>query len=447
MWLRFCILRVKRKFFKENNFNPQMIKAKGIKNAVNQQTQMGFLQKLKRKLSNKALKYGLAFSLLFPITRMAAADTIYHKTHNLNFLSPNVIYGEKQNPTTPLEVKVECDKVVEREYEIKLSFFTQDWDKKKNHISDYVLINNAQSNFYLVYPEDTIMLGGPKESAYLLSREHGNEKISGQWEELKPLEESPEIKRKLGLLKGISEITTLIFGGGKVMKVLEEASGLFKDKKDLSENYTIFKVPLYPVSKEISARTFTIPVGIRAKAEKPELSVLLDVGLRRGLTQSEEYGRLENLLVEVPLKADANFQIEKKKFEDNIRNQYSITIFDWDSNKTTLDGGVRAYGYGSGWSWHSGTYKHICVKKGGGELQIPFSKIEGIEFLEKGQKNEENKAKISFWDGNHVEFIYLPQNCESWEGRTPYGNFEIPLEEVRKITFLREVSEPKTEQK
>jgi len=298
-----------------------MIKAKGIEEIINKQTQEGFLQKLKRKLSHKALTYGLAFSLLFPLARMASADTIYQKTHELEFLSPGAIYGEKQNPTTKLEVKIDCDKIAEREYEIKLSFFAQDWDKNKASILDYIFVNNTQSNFYLVYPKDTVMIGEPKESAYLLSMKHDDKKISGEWKELNPLEDSPAIKWKLNLLKGISELATTVFGGGKVMGILEEASILFEDKKEFAKNYTVSKIPFYPADKDVPARTFTIPIGIRAKAEKPELNIVLDVGLRRGLSQSEEYGRLKNLLVELPLET---IKEKKKNLEEKIQKGFLI---------------------------------------------------------------------------------------------------------------------------
>ena len=64
--------------------------AKGIEEIINKQTQEGFLQKLKRKLSHKALTYGLAFSFLSPFARIAAADTMHYKTHNLFIDSQNI---------------------------------------------------------------------------------------------------------------------------------------------------------------------------------------------------------------------------------------------------------------------------------------------------------------------------------------------------------------------
>lgn len=314
-----------------------MAKGKGIENIISEQTQtgqIGFLQKIKKKLSNKVVTYGLAFSLLFPLARRALADTIYQKTHELEFLSSCAIYGKKQNPTTKLEVKVDCDKVAEKEYELKLSFFAEDWDISKNHIEDFVLINNILSNFYLVYPNE-VAVGEPKESAYIISRKHGNKKIGGEWKDLAPFELSPRTQLKLGLLKvGIKVASASLgfllagpvgAGVGLAASFVDEARTLggeikeAKRKAMLVNTYggTVSKIPFYPVDKDTPARTFTIPIEVGdSKEEKEiELNLLLDVGLRRGLTQSEEYGQLRDLLIKVPLGESVNYKVGNKEPE------------------------------------------------------------------------------------------------------------------------------------
>jgi len=302
--------------------------AKGIEDMVNKQTQLGFLQKVKKRLSHKALTYGLAFSLLFPFARMASADTIYQKTHELEFSLPGAIHGEKR-PTTKLEVKADCDKITEKEHELKLSFFAEDWDTSKNNISDYILINNALSNFYLVYPSD-VAVGELKESAYLLPRKRRNEKIKGQWKDLVPLELSPGTELKLGLIKIGTKIVSsclgFLFGGplgagaGFVSSYSDEAVSVWEAKRKamLVNAYggSVEKIPFYPADNETSARTFTIPIEVKDQMEKEtELIMVLDVGLKRGSINNEEYGQLKDLLIKVPLKESVNYNTDEEEPE------------------------------------------------------------------------------------------------------------------------------------
>jgi len=73
----------------------------------------------------------------------------------------------------------------------------------------------------------------------------------------------------------------------------------------------------------------------------------------------------------------------------------------------------------------------LAGKRGNGTIAIPFENIREITLLSQGEKLN---ALVKLKDGHTIE-VTLERNLSVY-GRTKYGNFQIKLGELKKVTFI-----------
>jgi hypothetical protein len=73
----------------------------------------------------------------------------------------------------------------------------------------------------------------------------------------------------------------------------------------------------------------------------------------------------------------------------------------------------------------------VLGQVGQGQVAVPFERVRSVEINNKGGQL---KAKVALKDGEPVELVV--KAALKATGKTSYGNFRIPLGEVRAVEFL-----------
>lgn len=387
----------------------------------------------------------------------ALAETVYSKIHEVGFSLSGKKY-KKGMPTTELGVKVDLDRKDDK-YELALMFFTEDWNKRKSNLLDYVTITNLGTNLTMALPNE-MEIGKIRQYVRCPKRASLNDQFaSAGWVEIRADKEYPAQKLKLRVMEeggkaALSLVPAVLAGGFIGVAVYAGINVLAAFGKDITEyniakaklereetlesfaeNYYAESIPVNPADQEITARKLKIPLKETEKLGKGEALLYLNVGLVQGTWNSERRGLLENLLVKVPL---VNYKGKIEKLDDNVCDFYDAMIVDEENNKTTLN--KIALGYKNS-SPHDTL---IRIRKKGAHFNIPFSKLKSIEFLGRANEGFYNRiyaVKISLLDGTAGEFEYAPSEGEHWGGKVNCGglegDFNIYPGKIKKIIFLR----------
>ena len=99
-------------------------------------------------------------------------------------------------------------------------------------------------------------------------------------------------------------------------------------------------------------------------------------------------------------------------------------------------------GYPKCTKYESSSKKSIMVKKGESKLTIPFGNIEEMVF-EWGETEDVHSVTITLLEGKKIEGLPLDSKYR-FEGKTDYGDFELPMTKTKKVIFSHAITPTST---